>query len=140
MATLASPAATMKLVGGDPGLDFVNTVGGRGRAQGSGPWPVRADKLASYSDLVAFGVHAGLLGEGKSRLLRRAGRARPREAGAALGRALAFREALYRALRGRSSACPRRPPTWPSSTPRSQPLAVARCWRRKGGPPLGVAG
>lgn len=91
----------MKLVGGDPGLDFVNTVGGRGTAQGPGPWPVRADKLASYPDLVAFAVHAGLLSGGKARLLRRAGRARPRDAEQALGRALAFREALYRALRRR---------------------------------------
>lgn len=99
----------MKLVGGDPCLDFVNTVGGRAPAGGGTPAPVRADKLAAYSDLVAFGVHAGLVSEGTARLLRRAGRARPREAVAALGRARTFREALYRTLRGRLLGRPAAP-------------------------------
>ena len=98
MATLASPAATMKLVGGDPCLDFVNTVGGRAPGTGGAPARVRADKLASYSDLVAWSLHAGLVGESPGRSLRRLAAARPREARAALGRALAFREALNRTL------------------------------------------
>jgi predicted RNA-binding Zn ribbon-like protein len=88
----------MKLVGGDPGLDFVNTVGGRVRAPGAFRSRVRADKLARYSDLVAFAVHAGLLDEPTARRLHAAARARPRAAAAALARARAFREALYGAL------------------------------------------
>jgi predicted RNA-binding Zn ribbon-like protein len=99
MATLASPAATMKLVGGDPCLDFVNTVGGRTPGLGGAQARVRADKLVCYSDLAAWSVHAGLLGQGQGRGLLRLAAARPREALAAFGRALAFREALYRALR-----------------------------------------
>jgi len=99
IAMPASPAATMKLVGGDPGLDFVNTVGGRLPAAGGGRANVRADKLGRYSDLVAFGVHAGLLSEAAGRSLRRRGEAAPRPALAVLGRAVAFREALYRTLR-----------------------------------------
>jgi predicted RNA-binding Zn ribbon-like protein len=107
MATPAPAAATMRLVGGDPGLDFVNTVGGR-EPTGRGAVKVRADKLASYADLVAFAVHAGLIDPGAGRGLRRRGDARPREAAAALGRAVGFREALYRTLqalrRGRRPA------------------------------------
>ena len=93
-----SPVTTMKLVGGDPCLDFVNTVGGRVRAASAAPAVVRDDKLRSYRDLVAFGLHAGLVDEAAGRRLLRRARARPREAAAALGRALAFREALYRTL------------------------------------------
>lgn len=97
--TAGSPAGTMKLVGGDPSLDFVNTVGGR-LPDGDGVRThVRDDKLASYRDLVAFGLHRGLLGEALSRGLLRRGRARPRAARAALDRALVFREALHRTLR-----------------------------------------
>ena len=99
MATTASPAATMKLVGGDPCLDFVNTVGGRVPAAPGAPARVRADKLACYADFVAWGVHAGLVGESAARDLLRLSHARPREAGALLRRALAFREALHRTLR-----------------------------------------
>ncbi len=89
----------MKLVGGDPCLDFVNTVGGRLPAGGGVGTRVRDDKLVSYPDLVAFGVHAGLVGEARGRGLLRRGQARPGAARATLERALAFREALYRTLR-----------------------------------------
>ena len=99
MATPASPAANMKLVGGDPCLDFVNTVGGRVPLAGSARTRVRADKLAAYPDLVAWSLHAGLVDEDAGRGLLRQATARPREALAAHGRALALREALYRTLR-----------------------------------------
>jgi predicted RNA-binding Zn ribbon-like protein len=99
-ATLASPAGTMKLVGGDLCLDFVNTVGGRaptgGGSMGS---EVIADKLRGYADLVAWGRHAGVVTEPDARRLARRAEERPREAAAVLARALAFREALHRALR-----------------------------------------
>jgi predicted RNA-binding Zn ribbon-like protein len=98
MTSLPRPAASMKLVGGDPCLDFVNTVGGRPRAAGAARTRVQDDKLASYPDLVAFGVHAGLLDEATGRRLLRRSEARPREATALLSRALALREALYRTL------------------------------------------
>jgi predicted RNA-binding Zn ribbon-like protein len=87
----------MKLVGGDPSLDFVNTVGGRvpiGRRT-----RVRNDKLESYADLVAFAVHRGLVAEAGARALLRRSQGRPRAAEAALARARTFRESLYRALR-----------------------------------------
>jgi predicted RNA-binding Zn ribbon-like protein len=83
----------MKLVGGDPCLDFVNSVGGRQAAR------VRADKLGTYADLVAFAVHAGLTSEADGRALARRAAAAPAAARAVHGRALALREALYRALR-----------------------------------------
>lgn len=103
----ASPAATMKLVGGDPGLDFVNTVGGRLPAAGGRRACVRADKLHCYSDLVAFGMHAGLVSEAAGRSLLRRSQAAPHRALVVLGRAVAFREALYRTLRALMQA--RRP-------------------------------
>lgn len=91
-----SPAASMKLVGGDPCLDFVNTVGGR-TAEAAQP-AVQRDKLNAYADLVAFALHAGLLSVREaSGLLRRAS-SRPREAAAVLDRARLLREALYRTL------------------------------------------
>jgi predicted RNA-binding Zn ribbon-like protein len=87
----------MKLVGGDPCLDFVNTVGGRGAtAAGS---PVLADKLRGYDDLVAWSRHAGLVGDADARRLARRAKRLPRQAAATLGRARAFREALHRTLR-----------------------------------------
>src|SRR5262245_1243536 len=89
----------MKLLGGDPALDFVNTVGGRVAGVAHGGTRVKDDKLVSYGDLVAFGVPRGILEDAVARgLLRRAG-ARPGAARAALHRALVFREALHRTLR-----------------------------------------
>ncbi len=94
-----SPAGRMKLVGGDPAIDFVNTVGGRVRGGRGDRTRVKDDKLSSYADLVAFALHRGLVDDGAGRDLLRHGRARPREARMALERALVFREALHRTIR-----------------------------------------
>lgn len=94
-----SPAGTMKLVGGDLCLDFVNTVGGRLPDAGRPGTRVTDDKLASYDDLVAFGLHRGILDDAAGRGLLRRARARPAAAHAVLERARAFREALHRTLR-----------------------------------------
>jgi predicted RNA-binding Zn ribbon-like protein len=97
MAATVSPAGTMKLVGGDPALDFVNTVGGRTRAEAASG-RVRDDKLGSYADLLAFARHAGLVEARVSRELGRLAQRSPRAAEQAHARALAWREALYRTL------------------------------------------
>jgi predicted RNA-binding Zn ribbon-like protein len=100
VTTADSPAGTMKLVGGDLALDFVNTVGGRIAEGDDAPGSrVLADKLAGYAHLVAWGRHAGSMAEPDARRLLRLGEGRPREAAEVLGRALLFREALHRALR-----------------------------------------
>jgi predicted RNA-binding Zn ribbon-like protein len=102
-----STASTMKLVGGDACLDFVNTVGGRSDA-GAASARVRGDKLASYADLAGFAAHAGLVAPAAARELQRRASREPGAADAALRRARQLREALYRVLRalmrGRSPA------------------------------------
>jgi predicted RNA-binding Zn ribbon-like protein len=91
-------AATMKLVGGNPGLDFVNTVGGRTAGPGSES-RVANDKLGDYRDLVAWARHAGLLSEARARGLVRMAERAPREAARVFARAAELREALHRLLR-----------------------------------------
>ena len=95
-----SLAGTMRLVGGDPALDFVNTVGGRrarGGPSGAGS-VVQDDKLGGYDDLLAWARHAALLDEEGARALARGGRRRPGEASAVLSQAVSTREALHRTL------------------------------------------
>ena len=99
VAASDSLAGTMKLVGGDLCLDFVNTVGGRVPEGGSPASQVLADKLGAYADLVAWSRHTGSIGEADGRRLLRLADGRPREAADVLGRALLFREALHRTLR-----------------------------------------
>jgi len=100
VTTSDSLAGTMKLVGGDLCLDFVNTVGGRVPDAGGSPGSqVLADKLLAYADLVAWSRHAGSMGEADARRLLRLADGHPREAADVLGRALLFREALHRTLR-----------------------------------------
>lgn len=99
VTTAGSPAGTMKLVGGDLCLDFVNTVGGRVPEVGGPGSRVLADKLAAYSDLVAWSRHTGTIGGADARCLLRLADRHPGEAVEVLGRALLFREALHRALR-----------------------------------------
>jgi predicted RNA-binding Zn ribbon-like protein len=94
-----SSAGTMKLVGGDPCIDFVNTVGGRllsaPPALGS---VVREDKLGSYDDLLAWARHADVLTVRGAGGRAGAPRRRPREASRVLARAVSTREALHRVL------------------------------------------
>jgi predicted RNA-binding Zn ribbon-like protein len=88
----------MQRVGGHPSLDFVNTVGGRVASAGAG-YRVLRDRLPGYPELVAFAAETGLVGAGAARSLTKRADARPGEASVVLERAVAFREALYRALR-----------------------------------------
>jgi predicted RNA-binding Zn ribbon-like protein len=78
-------------IGGAPALDFANTVSWRGRAEPS-------ERLASYGDLVDWACRAGVVPPATGRRLRRTARERPADAGAALRRARALREAIYRSF------------------------------------------
>jgi predicted RNA-binding Zn ribbon-like protein len=70
-------------------LDLANTLEGpRGGAT--------YDRIRGYDDLVAWGEEAGILGGAEARRLRREGERRPTAARAALVRAQALRETVYR--------------------------------------------
>jgi predicted RNA-binding Zn ribbon-like protein len=94
----ASAAGTMKLVGGDLCLDFVNTVGGRDPAVPRSASAVRDDKIGSYADLVAWSRHAAEASEARARELTRLAARRPADAAAVVVRARRLREALHRVL------------------------------------------
>jgi len=82
-------AGTLKLLGGRLSLDFVNTADWH-----ASDHPV--EFLTSYSDLVAWSQHVGILTDHQAqRLLKKAAR-RPKDATAVLERAIALREAIYR--------------------------------------------
>jgi predicted RNA-binding Zn ribbon-like protein len=82
-------AGTLKLLGGRLSLDFANTADWH-----AGDHPV--EFLTSYSDLVAWSQHVGILTDRQAqRLLREAAR-RPEDATTVLERAIALREAIYR--------------------------------------------
>jgi predicted RNA-binding Zn ribbon-like protein len=80
----------LDLCGGDPALDFVNTLGG----VREGPWD--DEWLLDYRHLVSWAGHAGLLdGQEEARLLERAD-IEPGRCDSAHADALALREAMYR--------------------------------------------
>jgi predicted RNA-binding Zn ribbon-like protein len=88
MDEMPTRAASLKLLGGRLSLDFTNTVDWR-----TGDHPEEC--LTTYSDLVAWSQHAGVLtGQQAQRVLREAAR-RPAEAQAVLKRAIRLREAIY---------------------------------------------
>jgi predicted RNA-binding Zn ribbon-like protein len=94
METVAD-VTRMRLVGGDLALDFVNTR--------SGPpdGPPDDEALTGYPELIAWAVYAGALTEPEAAALRRLSRGQPRDAKAALSRALRVRDRLdeiFRAL------------------------------------------
>ena len=82
-------AGTLGLLGGRLSLDFTNTADWH-----ASDHPV--EFLTSYSDLVAWSQHVGILTEHRAqRLLKEAAR-HPVDASAVLERAIALREAIYR--------------------------------------------
>ena len=81
--------ATMKLVAGNPVLDFTNTVDCR-----LGEW--RGDVLVDYPDLVAWALRVDVLGAGLTHALLAEAAADGPAAQRGLERATALREALYR--------------------------------------------
>jgi len=87
--------SSLRVVGGDLALDFVNTVDGTPEGD------LGFDCLGSYADLVHWGRHVGLLSEGEVRDLLQEAARRPSETEAARVRALALRadlDALFRPL------------------------------------------
>ncbi|MEJ2736960.1 MAG: ABATE domain-containing protein [Anaerolineae bacterium] len=82
-------AATLKLLGGRPSLDFANTADWQASEQ-----PV--EFLTSYAELVAWSQHAGILTPPQGGQLLQSAALDPLYAAAILERAIALREAIYR--------------------------------------------
>jgi predicted RNA-binding Zn ribbon-like protein len=83
-------AENLELVGGHLCLDFANTVSTR--AEGG------QEYLNTYRDLVAWSRHSGALSEDGATALLGQAAGQPEQAAAALARAIALREALYRTV------------------------------------------
>jgi predicted RNA-binding Zn ribbon-like protein len=79
----------LRIVGGDPALDFVNTE------DGDPP----SECLRNYGDLISWSVRAGLLSADEGERLTGGARRRPEEAEAVYRDALGLRGALYGVFR-----------------------------------------
>src|SRR5687768_10563296 len=78
-----------KYIGGDPSLDFVNTVDWTERG------PIQ-ERLTDYARLTRWAEGIGIVSKADAERLRKAGAAKPREAKAAHGAALRLRGVLQR--------------------------------------------
>jgi predicted RNA-binding Zn ribbon-like protein len=101
MNVTESAAGELRLVGGQLCLDFVNTVSGRSTASQGKRRAVKTvlilgEKLNTYTDLVCWSRHTGIIADRDAEKLIRLGTSRRVEATAILERALKLREALYR--------------------------------------------
>ena len=85
----ARSIADVRIVGGHPALDLVNTVGSRRGGVG-------ADYLATYGDLLLWAARQGVLDDEDAATLSVAASAEPAEAASALLRAKRLRECLWR--------------------------------------------
>ena len=85
----APPVTEVSLVGGRLCLDFVNSLDWRASDHS-------LDYLTSYSALVAWGEHAGILAGAAVEYLRAAAAQRPKEAATTLREALTLRETIWR--------------------------------------------
>jgi predicted RNA-binding Zn ribbon-like protein len=83
-----------KLLGNALCVDFVNTVGWRGRTEAP------EDRLTDYAELVHWSEHVGTIGVAVARSLLADARRRPKQAAATLARAIELREALARLFAG----------------------------------------
>jgi len=95
-------ADTLKLLGGRLSLDFVNTADWHASDR-----PV--EFLTSYSDLVAWSQHVGILTDHQVQHLLKEAARRPVDATAVLERAIALREAIYRIFSAISHGRPPQP-------------------------------
>ncbi len=86
---MVSEAATHKLIAGNTGLDFANTINGHTRVHPH-------EYLKSYLDFVGWSLHAGLLSEQEAHILAQTARNQPGQAAKAFARARDLREAVYR--------------------------------------------
>ena len=84
------PIAVAKRLGGRYCLDFVNTIGGRKQmeSKGTDSYVVSEDRLNDYSDLLAWGMHVGLMSEAEARRFLREAHRHPAEAQAVWNRAI----------------------------------------------------
>lgn len=92
-------ASTVKLIGGRLSLDFANTVDWR-TSDHPQQW------LMSYSGLVAWSRHAGILTDHEAQRLLQEATRRPVDATAILERAITLREAIYRIFSAISHGVP----------------------------------
>ncbi|MFP3546784.1 CGNR zinc finger domain-containing protein [Rhizobium sp. SIMBA_035] len=88
---MAKSVSDMRLSGGHPALDFVNTVDSR-----RGRWG--PDLVTEFVDLVTFSQRTNLISAAAATTLRQAEDSSPGAAAKALAMAIAFRESLYRVL------------------------------------------
>lgn len=93
--------AKFKTVGGDPSLDFINTVGARAGHPDRQSGPdykdfFEVDKLETYADLAAWSLKAGILGERQVKNLLLVAEKNPADAKKVLSRARRLRNGLYR--------------------------------------------
>lgn len=89
MSEIAQQPYIFELVGNRLCLDFVNTVDGRKTGK-------VVDRLATYSDLVYWGLQAEAISEEEAQQLLERAALQPEEAQQALRRVVEVRDALYR--------------------------------------------
>jgi predicted RNA-binding Zn ribbon-like protein len=94
-----SRAGSLALIGGALCLDFANTTSGRGTA-------MRQEHLRCWDHLLAWSHHAGIIDGAQRKTLARSGSTSD---AAALGRALALRDAIYELFSARIAARPSSP-------------------------------
>jgi len=100
LAARSQPDYQFDFCGGDPAIDFTNTVGNRGDD--------RDEHFNTFGDVVAWAEAREVITRAAAQALRRRAAADPDEARRALGRAVELREALYRVFD--AAAAKRRPP------------------------------
>ncbi len=88
MDEAAASAGTLKLLGGRPSLDFANTADWHASDQ-------IVEFLTSYSELVAWSQHSGILTQQQGQQLLENAALQPLHAAAVLERAIALREAIF---------------------------------------------
>jgi predicted RNA-binding Zn ribbon-like protein len=88
----------LRIVGGHPALDLVNTVAPRLPGGGA-----HEEYLESPADLLAWARRIGIVDEASAKAVDAAWRAQPASAGQALRAALDVRESVYTALTGRGA-------------------------------------